>query len=1406
MAVVAAALVAILATLAVTPVGWRLAVAGLSAAVRGAGLELSIGTLSGNLLRRVTLEGVALSEPGGPTIARIERLEAEYALGGLVRRRIVVPKLRVTGAELLFVVGPDGKLVGWSRFAPEPAQETRDSGRGRAWAADIALDVSGLDVAFRDSAAGLAVEAAGVTVEASGDPRSYRASAAGAISLSAAALRRELAGRFALVLSGDDGRIVLESSRLVTTVGEAGVTGDAGESEINVAVEARLDLARLGEALGIAGLAGSADVVGSAGGPAESLAYRARVSGRDIVMGAARVPSAEAEISGTGRALALDSLLAEFAGGTIEGHGRMDLPVRAAPDTAAPGGAVESGRDTAFEFSIAARGIDLSRVADVLPEGAPSLAGALDASLEGRGTAQGLERATARFDARVRGLAVAGAGLGPVEISGGVDGVRLTADGACLATRISALGVLDAGGLRNLTADLEMTDLSVVGAAFGVPDLAGHGRARASVTVAAAGVRLAMDAAVPDLRLGSLQLGPLTASAAGDPSSLAVDVSAFGSALTAVGTVREGGEYAFDVAADSLALSWAGPDTLLPAAAVGITGRASVRGTPGGPFEADGVIGRIEAEIGDEHLTLTRPARFTASPESVHVSSLVLSGDLGEIAVGGVISAGGENNLIARLSRLDLARAATLLPGVSVPLSGSVDGTVTVVGSGLDRRVSADVGIDRLLVGGVAFDAVALAAESDSSDLSFELTALSRDGGSMTASGALPIRPDSLSVLVLDSDREFGATVTWSHFAVTGDAAFLPSVRGEKRFELDGSVLLVGTVDSLATMYGRGRLDAVSAQFEQVSLSLSAPLDIEIAEGNVELPDAEVAVTRRRALGEAAGGSVTIGGELGHDGALALDLTVRQLDIGQLLEAFVPAAGGALAGRLDGRAELRHTLASPEGTFSWTVASPVIYGLGFTRLTGQGRLESGAVVLESAELVAPGGRVAASGTFPVASAEGAGDLDIAVTAGSFDLGKLTALPLSVGPVKGILSADIRVTGAASSPSVEGTVAVRGGSVAVAGLAEPIRDVTIDVMVGEGVVALRAARASFGHGSVSATGYAQLLGPGERPYLLRVVLASPEVEIPDVLKGQFDGGVTWAGSAAGSRITGDVRVEKLAITREFGLGDILTAGPALTVRPSASDPRARVALDVDVDLASGVAVRSGLADLQLAGGVHLGGTLLAPRVSGGVYAEGGTFRYLDNTFAVNTLNVTFTDTRRRDPYVLLEGEADVRARSDETYAVTMRLDGFAFDAVPELSSDPPLSGPDIVSLLTFGDTIGSLGGGGAASSGESWRGLARGAFLGSVVGVAEGTLEDLLRLDTVKLESETMEEGTLEGAGLTIGKRLGDRLRVEYTTTLGRFDEKEIEVTFKIIDALSIESRSDPEGNHAIGLRLRIPFR
>jgi hypothetical protein len=191
-------------------------------------------------------------------------------------------------------------------------------------------------------------------------------------------------------------------------------------------------------------------------------------------------------------------------------------------------------------------------------------------------------------------------------------------------------------------------------------------------------------------------------------------------------------------------------------------------------------------------------------------------------------------------------------------------------------------------------------------------------------------------------------------------------------------------------------------------------------------------------------------------------------------------------------------------------------------------------------------------------------------------------------------------------------------------------------------------------------------------------------------------------------------------------------------------------------------------------------------------------------------VSFIDPERRDPYVDLSGVAEVESRSGEFYQVTARLNGYLSDAVPELNSIPSLSRPDIVSLLTFGDTFGTMTSGepGSDSSGGAFSHLAGTVFFSSAFGLAESTLERLLRLDRVAFDQEELasgEDGETE-TNVTLGKKFGGRLRVNYSTAVGSLSNQKVEISFELARRFWLQTRTDPEGNHAVGLKLQIPFK
>ena len=138
--------------------------------------------------------------------------------------------------------------------------------------------------------------------------------------------------------------------------------------------------------------------------------------------------------------------------------------------------------------------------------------------------------------------------------------------------------------------------------------------------------------------------------------------------------------------------------------------------------------------------------------------------------------------------------------------------------------------------------------------------------------------------------------------------------------------------------------------------------------------------------------------------------------------------------------------------------------------------------------------------------------------------------------------------------------------------------------------------------------------------------------------------------------------------------------------------------------------------------------------------------------------------------------------------------------------PPLSEPDIAALLTFGETMGALtSGGSSGSAGESFGALARSAFVGGLFGVAETTARRWLRLDTVALSGESLNNGGLSDAQVTLGKRFGRKLSVDYTTDLGGFSGQTVGLSWRLTDAMSVETKANQEGNHAIGLKFRFRF-
>ncbi|RJP75108.1 MAG: hypothetical protein C4524_12115 [Candidatus Zixiibacteriota bacterium] len=215
------------------------------------------------------------------------------------------------------------------------------------------------------------------------------------------------------------------------------------------------------------------------------------------------------------------------------------------------------------------------------------------------------------------------------------------------------------------------------------------------------------------------------------------------------------------------------------------------------------------------------------------------------------------------------------------------------------------------------------------------------------------------------------------------------------------------------------------------------------------------------------------------------------------------------------------------------------------------------------------------------------------------------------------------------------------------------------------------------------------------------------------------------------------------------------------------------------------------------------------LTGRVAVEEGYVMFLDRRFEVTQGTVDFVEVNRINPIVDIRAQSTViirLAQEPVTYEITLSLEGPLDDLITELTSDPPLDRPDIVSLLTIGATREQLAGTGAD---------------GQQLGVQEVLLQRVetlsghllgqqiagrLGLDQVTLEGNIFDVGGTGDPTLAVTEQLNSRLSVTYTTNVGRFNENGLELNYLLIKNLYLEGQAYQTGEAGLDLKWEVRFR
>ena len=440
---------------------------------------------------------------------------------------------------------------------------------------------------------------------------------------------------------------------------------------------------------------------------------------------------------------------------------------------------------------------------------------------------------------------------------------------------------------------------------------------------------------------------------------------------------------------------------------------------------------------------------------------------------------------------------------------------------------------------------------------------------------------------------------------------------------------------------------------------------------------------------------------------------------------------------------------------------------------------------------------------------GGRDLDLDAS-GVIDLSFLTTLVPVLRRPHGRLRLEAHVGGSPEALELLGEGQVEEGGFQVRGANAVFEELTGGPSFSQNRVIFDGAEARINGGKATMSGEVELVRMLPTRLRLEAQLEAVPVAIPAYLPMTLSGRLEAAGTPEETVVTGRLHVLKARYTENVDLEKRAVElrrrrdAAARTYDKAAEWLRFDLQLAVDGD----ARIENDVARGGVRGELSLVGSLAAPGLVGSlVMTEGSRAMFRGNEFVLGHAVVDFTERNRVEMTLDVHGDSRVR-----DYQVFMHVFGPLTEPRLALTSSPPLSQPDIITLLSMGytsrDTPASAGVQGVATA-------AAAQALISASGLDEQVRRFVPRGEVLQDLSVRVTSAYSEGAGQAEPRAefeswlLKDRLKLRFQAPLtGARAGQKAQAELRLGENTSLQYQWDNEtpdkraGDHGIDLRLR----
>lgn len=830
--------------------------------------------------------------------------------------------------------------------------------------------------------------------------------------------------------------------------------------------------------------------------------------------------------------------------------------------------------------------------------------------------------------------------------------------------------------------------------------------------------------------------------------------------------------------------------TLGEQAPTDLRGRASFTGTMSGKLSAPAIAGHLELTDFDAMAAPLRGTNAVRHPlhldrfvADVEYSPFVLAARHGLLRSSSVqmqfdVRAGLQRGSFTAASpleaRVTVQRAALAdvqrLAGADYPISGIAALAWSVSGTRDNLRGGGPLRIADGSLYGQPFKSLAARLQLEGGEVRLEQLRLTQDGGSVQ--GAIAYRPanDALRFDLAGTDFALADVpqLQWSRLKIAGAASF--HAKGE----------------------GTAAQPVITFQLALRNLALNnqraGDFDLEgVTRG------AELQLTGSSRPGEpriAVRGGIHLGGD--YTGSINLRLS--QLDVNPLIEAVSPAqptGPSALSGAIDISGPLRRprdlTARGDLEQFRVHLENVELRNQDPIRFSYAGRVAR----LEELHLVGEDTDLKADGTV---SLTGDRPLDMHAD-GRMNLKLLESMnPALVASGRAAMA--VSVSGTVAQPSVRGQVYIRDAALSYVDLPNGLTNVNGTLVFNQNRLAVQTLRAQSGGGTLDLGGFIAY----EHGVYFNLTATGKEIRIryPAGVSAQADSTLRYAGTLAGSLLSGDVVVNRFNVTPQFDLALYLARSAKPAVAPSLSPVLNNLKFDVHITTAPELEVQTsggfkvtGDADLRVRG------TASRPVLLGRIDITQGEVKFNNTNYQLDRGDITFTNPTVIEPIFNIDATTRVR-----DYDITLGFHGTPDHMRKVFRSDPPMPEGDIIALLAMGRTreeSTSLTGQATSPFTEA----ASNAILGAAISnVLSSRAQKLFGLSQIKIDPSVGGPENNPNARLTIEQQVSGRVTLTYVTNLAQSAQQVIQAEFQINRNLSIIAVRDQYGVVGFDVRYR----